>query len=62
MGAGHAQGRLHLSEHPLIHCEIPTTRLNGWSWEVEGVNQPKPFVYVSRQNLAALNEKGEVDV
>jgi len=22
--------------HPLIQCEAPTTRLNGWFWEVGG--------------------------
>jgi len=25
-----------LPEHPLIQCEARVTRLNGWSWEVEG--------------------------
>jgi len=29
-----------LPEHPLIQCEAPATKLNGWFWEVgdEAVN------------------------
>jgi len=48
--------------HPLIQCEAPATRLNGWSREV-GVGQPKPFVNTSpAEILTALNERGEVDL
>ena len=55
----YAQGQLHSSraEHPLIQCEAPATRLNRWSWEVEG----QPFVYTLPAEIQLL-EKGEVDL
>jgi len=47
-----------LPEHPLIQCEAPATRLNGWSGEV-GVSHPKPFVYTSPAEIRLLLTKRE---
>jgi len=48
--------------HPLIQCEAPATRLNGWSWEVGGQSTEADSLHFTCRNSAALNEKGEVDL